>query len=301
MGTPAFQSTAQTTTSKAMGMGSNVPNAATMRMTVAFAKRPSTCAISATRVQGKSSTRAAPKSPARIMRGSEMRMTVSRFFAYRINTQGTAWNTVLGASPAGVSSDCDRRANPDWNHWKTRRPGTRAGSSTGLRHPGRSALRDRYGTTTSTITSAVATLSAAKYQGKSVSSIPSTITLKLGDANMAASATSTRLPPLSIAWPMGAAQLTQTPSGAPTSIPCTAPASLPPRGRGRSGINVNRPAASSRPNVIPCLLVTPHSAATQRMRLNFSSARGSGKWPSNPSGVESASSGSAPALLCRDG
>src|SRR2546425_9336408 len=28
------------------------------------------------------------------------------------------------------------------------------------------------------------------------------------------------------------------------------------------------------PNVMPCLLVTPHSAATQRTRLNFSSARG---------------------------
>ncbi len=104
-----------------------------------------------------------------------------------------------------------------------------------------------------------------------------------------------------MACPMGAAQFTHTPSGAPSSMPCTEPANFPPRGWGSSGTIVRRAAASRMPNVIPCLFVTPHSAATQRTRLNFWSARGSGKWPSNPSGVDSASSGSAPALLCSDG
>src|SRR5207244_7101024 len=145
------------------------------------------------------------------------------------------------------------------------------------------------------------TLIAARYQGKSVSNMPSTITLKLGEENIAASAVSTGLPPLSIACPIGAAQLTQTPSGAPTSIPFTDPANFPPRGFGSSGIRVRNAAASRIPKVIPCLLVTAHSVATQRMRLPFSSDRGSGKCASNPSGVERASSGSAPALLCSDG
>ena len=134
-----------------------------------------------------------------------------------------------------------------------------------------------------------------------VSSIPRTITLKVGDANIVARATSTRLPPLSMACPIGAAQFTHTPRGAPSSMPWTDPANFPPRGRGRSGTAVSRAAARSRPKVMPCLLVTPHSAATQRIRWNFWSARGSAQWLSKPSGVESDSSGSAPALLCRDG
>ena len=50
---------------------------------------------------------------------------------------------------------------------------------------------------------------------------------------------------------------------------------------------------------MPCLLVIPHSAATQRMRSNFWSTRGSFQWLSKPSGVESDSSGSAPALFWR--
>ena len=100
---------------------------------------------------------------------------------------------------------------------------------------------------------------------------------------------------------MGAAQFTQTPSGVPISSPWTEPANFPPRRRGRSGTRVNRPAASRTPKVIPCLLVIAHSAATQPMRFSFSSERGSAQWLSKPSGVESASSGSAPALLCSDG
>ncbi len=171
----------------------------------------------------------------------------------------------------------------------------------GFRHPGRSASPDSCGVTTNTISTLVVSLSHTKYHGNNVSSMPSTITLKLGEENMVARATSTRLPPLSMAWPIGAAQLTHTPKGAPISMPCTEPANFPPRGPGSSGTTVSSPAASSTPNVIPCLLVTAHSIAVQSTRLNFSSGPGSGKWLSKPSGVDSASSGSAPALPCREG
>ena len=81
IGTPAFQSTAHTTTSKAMGMGKSVPNAATRTRTAALGKKPSTVAICAIRVQGKSSTRTAPNRPAAAISGSEITITVQRLRA----------------------------------------------------------------------------------------------------------------------------------------------------------------------------------------------------------------------------
>ncbi len=77
--------------------------------------------------------------------------------------------------------------------------------------------------------------------------MPRTMTLKVGELTSVASAVSTRPPPLSIPWAIGAAQFTQTPSGAPMSIPWSAPANFPPRERRTSGTMVSIAAASRSP------------------------------------------------------
>ena len=223
------------------------------------------CAICATR----RSTGASRPSPRRGDRrgpsgAARSRITVQRFRAYRSSTQPSAAKKPFGASPAGVRTPADAAEERLESTGTAYSPGVatrphRPAPARTLRQPRQLGDDEQHHDQT-----LAGTFSAARYQGKSVSTIPRTITLKLGEANIVASATSTRLPALSIPWRDGRRAVHADSQRSADQHALHRAGELPPRVRGSSGRRVRSPRRAGRRRSSPAGWSRAHSAAIHR-------------------------------------